>query len=181
VVDGTLNEIAPSFCANSGLNGNRVQLHQLLVQNTVTGCTVMINRALADLSCEKAPDEMMMHDWWLALVASAVGNIGFLDRATIDYRQHGNNTVGAKNVYSLGYLWSRLRSKSLRQSLREAAVQAQAFLDCYTDMLSDQQRELVQAFAQTKDAGLCKRNRIYHKYKLYKNGLIRIVAQFLGW
>lgn len=181
VVDRELNEIAPSFCKNSGLDGNRMALHQLLVQNVVTGCTMMINRALAELACDKAPTQMMMHDWWLALVATSVGQVGFLDRATIDYRQHGNNTVGAKNVYSPGYLWTRLRSKSLRQSLQEAAGQAEAFCECFGEMLSPEQRELVAAFAKTKDAGLFERNRIYHRYQLYKNGWIRVVAQVLGW
>lgn len=45
VVDSNLNEIAPSFCKYSNLNGNRLAVNQLLVQNVVTGCTVMIKAA----------------------------------------------------------------------------------------------------------------------------------------
>ena len=37
VVDSNLNEIAPSFCKYSNLNGNRLAVNQLLVQNVVTG------------------------------------------------------------------------------------------------------------------------------------------------
>lgn len=38
-------------------------LNRLLTQNVVTGCTVMINRALADL-VTPIPEKAMMHDWW---------------------------------------------------------------------------------------------------------------------
>ena len=37
-----------------------------------------------------------MHDWWLALIASRLGRVVYLDRPCISYRQHSNNVVGAK-------------------------------------------------------------------------------------
>ncbi len=183
VVDGELKETAPSFCENSAIDGNRVALNQLLVQNVVTGCTVMINRALASIATLKdgSEEKMLMHDWWLAILASAVGKIAFLNVPTIDYRQHGNNSVGAKNVHSLSYLLSRLRSKSMREAMRAAAEQAEEFQRCFGELLSVQQCEMLQAFAKTQHCGIFGRNRIYRKYKLYKKGFVRIVAQFLGW
>lgn len=51
VVDGQLREMDPSFQHYSGLDGHRLSLPQLLVQNVVTGCTVMINRSLVELAC----------------------------------------------------------------------------------------------------------------------------------
>ena len=87
VVDQDLNVKAQSFCEYSNINGNRLKLNQLLVQNVVTGCTVMVNRALAELSCaEISEDAIIMHDWWIALLAAACGTIGFLNETTIDYR-----------------------------------------------------------------------------------------------
>ena len=100
VVDGDLKEISPSFWKHSNLDGSRLALNQLLVQNVVTGCTMMINRPLAQLACRSVPQKVLMHDWWLALLASACGRTGFLTEQTIDYRQHGNNSVGAKDVRS---------------------------------------------------------------------------------
>ena len=182
VVDRELREISPSFWAHSDLDGSRLALNQLLVQNVVTGCTMMINRALAELACRDIPeDAMLMHDWWLALLASVSGQTGFLKEATIDYRQHGNNSVGAKNVRSASYLWQRLRSKKMRQSLADGARQAQAFLDCYGDLMTGEQRELTAAFASTRDAGLLRRDRTYLKYNLLKHGAVRVTAQLLGW
>ena len=109
VVDGQLREMDPSFQHYSGLDGHRLSLPQLLVQNVVTGCTVMINRSLARLACRPVEEgDMLMHDWWLALIAAAMGRAVFLNRATIDYRQHGGNVVGAKDPRSAGYVLQKL-------------------------------------------------------------------------
>lgn len=182
VVDGELAQIAPSFCAHSNLDGTRLKMHQLLVQNVVTGCTMMVNRPLAELACRAfAEDAMLMHDWWLAILASAVGQTGFLDEATIDYRQHGNNSVGAKNVRSIKYLITRLKTKKMRKSLMDGAKQAQAFLACYEDLLNPEQIALLKAFSSTRNASVFARDYIYIKYKLLKYGFVRVMAQLLGW
>lgn len=69
-------------------------LARLLAQNVVTGCTTMINRALAR-AATPLPKEAMMHDWWLALVAAALGRVAYLDEATVEYRQHDSNASGS--------------------------------------------------------------------------------------
>lgn len=182
VVDGELAQIAPSFCAHSNLDGTRLKMHQLLVQNVVTGCTMMVNRPLAELACRAfTEDAMLMHDWWLAILASAVGQTGFLDEATIDYRQHGNNSVGAKNVRSIKYLITRLKTKKMRKSLMDGAKQAHAFLACYEDLLNPEQIALLKAFSSTRNASVFARDYIYIKYKLLKYGFVRVMAQLLGW
>ena len=181
VVDGALQEISPSFCAHSAIDGSRLALNQLLVQNVVTGCTMMLNRRLAKMVCKHYDSEaMLMHDWWIALLASACGKVAFLDEATIDYRQHGKNSVGAKNVYSPAYLLKRLQSNRMRKALADAAGQAEAFAKCYREWLSIPQQELVVAFAKTRNASLFVRNHIYSQYDLKKYGFIRIVSQYLG-
>lgn len=181
VVDHALHVICSSFCTHSGLDGSRLALNQLLVQNVVTGCTVMINRGLARLAC-RVPfcDAMLMHDWWLALLASACGTVSFLDEATIDYRQHGSNSVGAKNVRSASYLLHRLRSSSMRRSLQQAADQASAFLDAYSDTLRPDQIALLRAFIATKSQTPIRRDITYVKHGLLKSGTVRKLAQLLG-
>ena len=181
VVDGDLKKIADSFCGYQKLDGNRLKLNQLLVQNVVTGCTMMINNSLADLSCRCAlPKAALMHDWWIAIICSVFGTSAFLDCSTIDYRQHGNNSVGAKNVTSPSYLLAKLKSGAMKKSLRGAAGQAEAFLECYGDIIPQDKKEVVAAFAETKDASLLRRSGIYIKHHLFKYGITRLLAQFLG-
>ncbi|OOF20383.1 hypothetical protein BZJ17_13075 [Salinivibrio sp. IB574] len=68
---------------------------QLLQQNTVSGCAAIFNRALLE-KATPIPDDAYMHDWWLALVAKAFGNLKLIDEPLIKYRQHANNSIGVK-------------------------------------------------------------------------------------
>jgi len=97
VVNEALNEISPSFMKYQKIcNVEHKSLQVLLSQNYVTGCASAINRSLLELAVPL--QSAVMHDWWLALLASASGEIGYINTSTIAYRQHGKNTVGAKRV-----------------------------------------------------------------------------------
>lgn len=95
VVDQDGNEIAPGMATYQGLRPERDSLAAQLMSNTVTGCTALLNRALVEKSSPVSP-ESIMHDWWISLVASAFGRRTYLNQPLVDYRQHGNNTIGAK-------------------------------------------------------------------------------------
>jgi len=130
VVDADLNQMAPSFMSYQGIHHeDDDSLRVLLVQNYVTGCTVVVNRRLLDVALPM-PDSALMHDWWLALVAAASGKIGFVDESLIQYRQHGSNTVGAKPLRALldPRTWSR-QWQSGRVNLRRSIDQAQSLAE----------------------------------------------------
>lgn len=180
VVDQDLNVKAQSFCEYSNINGYRLKLNQLLVQNVVTGCTVMINRTLAELSCaEISEDAIIMHDWWIALLAAACGTLGFLNEATIDYRQHGNNSVGAKNVRSLSYIWSKFKDNRILASMQMTFGQARSFEKCYSAVLADEIRKVIQAYAELERKNAFIRKWTYLKYGFWKFGLLRKLGQFV--
>jgi rhamnosyltransferase len=75
-------------------------LNTLLTQNFVTGCTSIINGALLRMA-DPIPDEGLMHDWWLALCAAASGHIEYVPEPLVNYRQHGNNIIGAKGFWRM--------------------------------------------------------------------------------
>ncbi len=179
VVDGALQQISPSFLAYSGLRGDRLQLNQLLMQNVVTGCTAMVNRPLAQLASRDIPeDAMLMHDWWLALLAAAKGKCVFVNEATIDYRQHGSNSVGAKNTRSAGYILRRMRS-GIRTSMEDTARQAGALLAAYPELFQGKQRAMLEDFSCIFQKNKLQRIRCYVGYGLWKNGLVRKIAQII--
>ena len=69
-----------------------------------------------------------MHDWWIALVAAAFGKIVCVPDATIKYRQHGNNVVGATKVNTLGFILKRLSGSAyVKETLKMAHAQAAVF------------------------------------------------------
>jgi hypothetical protein len=69
-------------------------LQTLLTQNFVTGCTIVVNRAL--LRAALPLPEVVMHDWWLALCAAVLGEILCCPGATVFYRQHDRNAAGTR-------------------------------------------------------------------------------------
>ena len=42
--------------------------------------------------------------WWAFLVAITFDKVKYIDKATIQYRQHGDNNVGSKNTISSLYM-----------------------------------------------------------------------------
>ena len=96
VVDRSREILSQSFMSYQGLPDPLTHsLSKLLIQNNVTGCASMFNRALLELATP-VPDNILIHDWWFALCAESTGHIGFIEQPLIDYRQHGDNLVGAR-------------------------------------------------------------------------------------
>ena len=96
VVDEDLNTICRSFYTYSGKRPLKNDFTSLIMNNVVVGCTMMINRPLLNISLKRADHQLIyMHDWWLALIASASGKMIYIDRPLILYRQHTDNSVGA--------------------------------------------------------------------------------------
>lgn len=73
-----------------------------LVSNPVTGCTMVINKALKDIVMQYNPSVIDMHDWWIYRICMAInGNLYFDRTPHIKYRQHNNNVIGGtSSTYS---------------------------------------------------------------------------------
>jgi hypothetical protein len=136
------SEIAPSMARYQGLQTQRSGLAAQLLSNTLTGCTSLMNRELLEHGLPIHP-EAIMHDWWLSLVASALGHRCYLDQALIDYRQHASNAIGAKaqdKPVVFKSILHRLFDDRHGEIFRLNARQAQAFLQRYRAQLSRRQR-----------------------------------------
>jgi rhamnosyltransferase len=85
VVDRRLKQIHPSFTSYQGIrNEPEKALNVLLVQNFATGCSMIFNRSLLEISLP-LPEGVIMHDWWVALCAAVFGKIGFIDEKLVKY------------------------------------------------------------------------------------------------
>lgn len=179
VTDAELQVLSPSMMDAQQLDGRESRLGRLIIQNVVTGCTVMVNRPLADMVREPF-DEIVMHDWWLALIASAFGAIGFLERPTVLYRQHGTNTVGARPSRSLSYKMKRLLDKEgVTRSLADSYAQAEAFLGHFDAQLSQEQASMIRAYAAIPHLGKVGRLQTLRRNGFWKNTAVRRLGQVL--
>lgn len=184
VVDAKGNTISKSFFDSANLKKDP-STAQLLLQNHVTGCTIMINKALLSYVQNLQMsyiETSIMHDYWLALVAKLFGRIDFLPDTTIYYRQHGNNSVGAKNSKSIGYLWKRLQDGKLqyKQSMQDSYAQISAFVSCYEKIGSGHKCwDLLEEYARLGDKGKIQKWKFFVKYHAWKQGIVRKIMQLL--
>src|SRR5262249_43646609 len=111
------------------------------------------NRALREL-LRQPPADVAMHDWWCACVASAFGRVVAVHEPTILYRQHGANSIGARDKrLSLtrlprAILARRHTTAEFRRGLDKAGRQANAFLLRYGSWLSVADRQFLADYAR---------------------------------
>lgn len=180
IVDENLKTISPSYKAAMNANFSKTSLRNLISQTTLAGCAAMYNRALSNMLTD-TPSFIVMHDWWIMLVASAFGKIDHIDEQTVLYRQHGSNDVGAKDVRKLGFkLHKMLHNDEIKKALSETYTQAASFLEVYSDRLAEEQKALLTAYINIPNKR-CKLARMIEICRLgsLKNGFSRKLAHLL--
>ena len=140
----------------------------------------LVSSLLFVLSLPIRGGDMLMHDWWCALWAAAVGRIGFVSLPTILYRQHGDNVVGAKDVRSFRYMatWMNRLSQNA-QSLRNTQAQAAAFLATAGDDLTERQKKLLSDYAAIGGTGKWNRWAVLRRHGIWLLGARRKIAEMM--
>lgn len=162
VVDEDLRLLAPSLWKNNRVAPRTVRHPaRLLSENVATGCTALINRPMVELaqrmplgaSTKNSSDlGVFMHDHWIALLASTLGHAAWINEPTVAYRQHRNNVVGA--AHTDRSIAGKLRRLLGNEAAANRAVtrralqrQAEAFLRCYREELSDEDCGTLMAYS----------------------------------
>lgn len=108
VVDEKLTPLGYDLWSTEGFNSQKQRLvlegkafEVLLKRNFVTGATMMFKRKFLE-ACMPFPyvtNEMIkssiIHDYWIALIISALADIRFIDKKVVRYRQHTSHLLGA--------------------------------------------------------------------------------------
>lgn len=123
IVDKKLECIHKSFFSLTQKSQKASQLRDFILGNHIPGCSMLLNRAAISLTLP-FPKNIVIHDWWLAMVVATFGHIHYIDKAHVKYRQHGNNTIGAgpttnqknEQASSATYLPNRKKRKEARKS-----------------------------------------------------------------
>lgn len=186
VVGDDLHTIHPSFWTYQGLRSRVFQpptsLNRLLLQNVVTGCTVMFNRELLKLALPM-PRDIVMHDWWIALVASSFGVIHSINQQTIRYRQHNANLLGAQvgalkrakgplqKCLAIIHAINKLLRGNIKDNTSECIVQAEKFLEIYGDKLEKNKYKLLESLVNVKRMSPLQRRLQLIRGRLFRVGL----------
>ncbi|CYV01025.1 glycosyltransferase family 2 protein [Streptococcus suis] len=165
VVNQDLQIMTESMIRSQSHHAN-TQLVQELTENTVTGGVAMINHSLASLWTKT--EDIIMHDWYLALLASALGTLVFIDKPGELYRQHADNVLGARTLSKRFKKWIRphILFAVYWDLIKNSQKQARHLLQM---PLSQSNRELIEAFVTIMDKPMLERFRILRKYGLRKN------------
>ena len=98
VVDAALQPLHASFWHYANIRPEAVTSFQDCVMNVVTGCTMLFNAPTRHAALSKSSRLATMHDAWVTCCCyAAQGHVVALPEATIDYRQHGHNCLGAQD------------------------------------------------------------------------------------
>ena len=130
---------------------------------------------------EKAPDYCFVHDWWLMLISASFGHIVTLDQETpILYRRRSINAVGAKNTFSLSFIYEQVaHSNKTRELVNQTYRQAESFYNQYCELLSDE-KNLIAAYCEIPKRGKFRRLYDVFHLKTYKHGFLWILGQFFN-
>lgn len=179
VVDEDLHVLSDSSFKYQHLNPQNISFNRLLVQNVPSGCTMMINRSLVDLSLP-IPAEAVMHDHWISLVAAAFGHLIYLNEPTMLYRQHNNNYYGAsKHGWQYFILRYSQGLEQVRQRFNQNIVQAECFYHRFKGHMSPETEEILRVFINFNALPWLQRRRVLMQYGILKTGIRRNIGMFL--
>ena len=141
-----------SFFRHQGWDPTALTLNRLLVQNNVTGCTLIMNAALRNLvSAHAVAKDLFMHDWFIALTAASFGRIAFLNRPLTRYRQHGDNAIGASTQSLLSRGLSALRNRQdAKRRILLTYTHTAVFRKLYGEDLPAEARKVVDGYLATR-------------------------------
>ena len=177
VVDQNLAQLSPSFLTYSGMDASKLTMGYFLASCVVTGCTMMLNAAALKL-CQEAVNEdaLIMHDWWASLVVAAFGEVIHLDRATISYRQHGDNSVGADR-FTVARALAALDQK--RETARATFDQVEEFRRVFGDRLEPEELRQVDTYLSLREAAPVARLAGLGSCDAWKHGILRNLGEAL--
>ncbi|MGA3402367.1 MAG: glycosyltransferase [Acetobacteraceae bacterium] len=123
-----------------------------LTQNIATGCTILLNRAAAEVVLSIRAPTNTLHDWWSYITVSAAGGRIITDASTVlQYRQHVGNLVGSP----LGTLQRGMAALRRGPGPFMAMFRGHvAALQAHSDLLSDRARADLVVIASALSGGL---------------------------
>lgn len=155
----------------SSLTPNILCFENALVQNVASGNTLLFNQTLRQiLQLAGNHLQVVSHDWWVYIVATAVGGHVTFDREPqVDYRQHKGNLIGA-NKHIVSKL-KRIKAMSTGRLLDWLWINC-ACLKNLEQQLPTQNLNLLRALTETRQQSRLQRLRRLPKLTIRRQSTI---------
>lgn len=139
-----------------------------LIESNCTGCTAVFNRKLLEITRKQIPKKAYMHDWWLYLIASALGKVLYDEVPYMMYRQHESNVLGGNQGY-IGQI--RKRIKNFKNLCHYVPEQLMEFEEIFTNELNEHQKKLI-GCVTNENRNPLKRMGIFREKEIRRNSWI---------
>jgi len=144
-----------------------IAFRNAIIQSLGGGNTMVFNKAAKRLLETTGKLEVVLHDWWMYQLVSAVGGAIHYDaRSTLKYRQHPDNLIGSNRGWRARMIRIRMMLKGRFSDWN--AMNIAALQRVPTQLIQPQNRLVLQLFAQARTASLLKRF-----YYLKRSGVYR--------
>lgn len=139
-----------------------ISLKNAIFENLAVGCTCVFTSSLLQQALQtKDYRNIVMHDWWVYLIASSIGEVTFDTTPHIYYRQHSNNAVGGKLSH-----WRKLLSRiekyiNIQLTNKGGPIdQLEAFYNEFSTQISSEDADLIKKVLVNYDRSIIQRIRI---------------------
>lgn len=176
VVDKDMNIISNSFFDYSLFNKNADAINFYLLENYVTGCAMLFNRKLKWYMLKNYNlEKIYMHDWLAALISYTFGKGKFINQSLVKYRQHGNNSVGAKSAKKISTMIANAKRgfRFARKVVTDTYEQAEEFYKVNKEEIDQKKINIINGYANLQNKNKISRLLFYKKYNIRKIGFIR--------
>lgn len=170
--------ISPSYFDYMNKSRKQQSLSDTLKKNMFVGCTLLLNAPLRnEVIVYEDMARIYMHDWWAGLLAVTLGRTGFVDRATIWYRQHDGNVTGNKSesvIVKQFKRWGNLPKGIAfkREYMHQRVLFAKELL---AHVPEDNENYLfVQQLSMFDTMGKRRRMEVYEQFHMYEDGKNRL-------
>lgn len=142
VVDGDLQLLHPSYREYGHIYPDAVKDFKSCVINVTLGCAMLFNRLSRAVSLDRPWKDALMHDGWVTTRTFAADGIVYaMPEALLEYRNHGDNTVGATDgsrftlAYRLTHFGQMLRLNMKQYRMLRSAGYGSIFTYYYHKFL----------------------------------------------
>lgn len=130
--------------SKSKLNKTGVSFQKMLYENPCSGNTMVLNKKLHQTLNHIGYEEYGWHDWWIALVASAFGNIIYDDYPSLYYRRTGDNASATGTSFAK-VMAQRFKTFAKGDGLTFVKKQLRHLYSYKTEIISRERLSLLEA------------------------------------
>ena len=165
------------YAGNNMMDTKYVNKHyDIICKNIVTGCTTVFDNDFKNLVTKHYPENIYLHDYWLALIANYTKGAHFVYDTCPDYilyRQHGNNQIGENKGGLIKRAFKLIFKK--KDPIKSTRNLVKRFYELFEDDILESDKKIMYRFANVNKF----KNRFVLFFKVKSNYSFKLKIKML--